>query len=547
MSGYGVSPGLACAPVARLALPVTTDPDEAPGGNPAREVQRVRDALTQVAQQLTSAAAAGGVAGVILEAGAAMAQDPALLQAAAGYIGQGRPTAHSVTLAVDAYCRQLRELGGYMADRVTDLQDIRNRTVALLLGVPLPGIPRPGRPFVLVAHDLSPADTAGLADSDAVALLTEAGGPTGHTAILARILGLPAVVGCGEAAALTDGTPVILDGQSGTVEAHPPPERLRQALHQAEAGAHYQTRGPGRTADGHSVALLTNIGTAADAAKAATADAEGAGLFRTEFLFLDRRTAPTVEEQIEVYTTAFRHFAGRPITVRTLDAGSDKPLPFLKLPDEENPALGIRGLRTARLQPDALATQLTALAAAQRRTGAQLKVMAPMVSTPSEAAHFADLARSHGLDTVGVMIEIPAAALRASDIIKCVDFVSIGTNDLAQYVMAADRTNHAVADLLDLWQPAVLSLVALVGSAAADHWKPVGVCGEAAGDPALAAVLAGLKITSLSMAAPAVAAVRDQLARLTLHQCQDLASAAISAAGPDQARSAVQKAITRHP
>ncbi|MER8012508.1 PEP-utilizing enzyme [Streptomyces sp. NPDC094149] len=255
MHGYGVSPGLACAPVARLALPMTTDPDEAPGDSPAREVQRVRDALAQVAQQLTAAAAAaGGVAGAILEAGASMAQDPSLLQSAAGHIGQGKPTAHSVTLAADAYCRQLRELGGDMADRVTDLHDIRNRAVALLLDVPLPGIPQPGHPFILVAHDLSPADTAGLATSGAVALLTEASGPTSHTAILARTLGLPSVVGCREAATLTDGTPVILDGQSGTVEAHPAPERLRQAQRQSKARAQHQTHGPGRMADGHSTA-----------------------------------------------------------------------------------------------------------------------------------------------------------------------------------------------------------------------------------------------------------------------------------------------------
>ncbi|RSO10020.1 phosphoenolpyruvate--protein phosphotransferase [Streptomyces sp. WAC 05379] len=545
MSGHGVSQGLVCAPVARLTPPATTDPEEAPGDNPAHEVQRVREALAQVARQLTAAAADGGVAGAILQAAAAMAQDPALLQAAAGHIGQGSPTAHSVTLAIDAYCRQLRELGGYMADRVTDLEDIRNRAIALLLDVPLPGIPQPGGPFVLVAHDLSPADTAHLATSDAVALLTEAGGPTSHTAILSRSLGLPAVVGCHEAARLTDGTPVILDGRTGTVEVHPTPQRLHQARQQSQATPQHQTFGPGRTADGHGIALLTNIGTAADAARAAAADTEGVGLFRTEFLFLNRREAPTADEQTEAYTQVFRNFAGRPITVRTLDAGSDKPLPFLRLPDEENPAPGIRGLRTARLQPDALATQLSALAAAQHHTGAQLKVMAPMVSTPNEAAHFADLARSHGLDTVGVMIEVPAAALRAGDIIRHVDFVSIGTNDLAQYVMAADRTHHAVADLLDLWQPAVLSLVAQVGRAAADLGRPAGLCGEAAADPLLAAVLAGLQMSSLSMATPAVATVRDQLARLTMQQCQEMASAALDASDPDQARTAVQKAISQ--
>ncbi|MDQ1006761.1 phosphotransferase system enzyme I (PtsI) [Streptomyces sp. V4I23] len=541
MTGYGVSPGLACAPLIRMTPPVVTDPAEASGEDPAHEVQRVRQALAEVAEQL-SAIGASGTGGAILEAGAAMAGDDALVQAAARHICDGVPTAHSLSLAVDGYCRQLEALGGYMAERAADLRDVRNRAVALLLDVPMPGLPRPGHPFILAAEDLSPADTVGLADSDAVGLLTERGGPTSHTAILARSLGLPAVVGCAEAAALPGGTPVILDGRAGTVEAHPTPERRQQALEeQARVRQQRRAHGPGHTADQHAVALLTNIGTLDDASRAAQEDNEGVGLFRTEFLFLDRREPPTVDEQIHAYTQVFTAFEGRAVTVRTLDAGSDKPLPFLRLPPEENPALGVRGLRTCTVVPGILETQIKALVAAQQRTGVQMRVMAPMVSTAQEAAEFADLARSYGVQTVGIMIEVPSAALLANDLLQHVDFASIGTNDLAQYTLAADRTAHTLAHLLDPWQPALLTLIARVCSAAAALGRPVGVCGEAAADPLLAPVLTGLGVSSLSMAAPAVAAVRDALVRLTLQDCKNLAARALVAGGPDTARATAQR------
>ncbi|MDQ0848016.1 phosphoenolpyruvate--protein phosphotransferase [Streptomyces sp. V1I6] len=539
MTGYGVSPGLACAPLIRMAPPVVTDPAEAPGDDPAHEVQRVWQALAEVAEQL-SAIGASGTGGAILEAGAAMASDVALVQAAARHICDGVPTAHSLTLAVDDYCGQLEGLGGYMAERAADLRDVRNRAVALLLGVPMPGIPCPGHPFILAAEDLSPADTVGLADSDAVGLLTERGGPTSHTAILARSLGLPAVVGCAEAAALPGGTPVILDGRAGTVEAHPTPERRQQALEEQDrARQQRRAHGPGRTADQHAVALLANIGTLGDASRAAQEDNEGVGLFRTEFLFLDRSEPPTIDEQIHAYTQVFTAFEGRAVTVRTLDAGSDKPLPFLRLPPEDNPALGVRGLRTSTVVPGILETQLKALVAAQQRTGVQMRVMAPMVSTVQEAAEFADLARSYGVQTVGIMIEVPAAALLANDLLQHVDFASIGTNDLAQYTLAADRTAHTLAHLLDPWQPALLTLIAQVCSAATALGRPVGLCGEAAADPLLAPVLVGLGVSSLSMATPAVAAVRDALTQLTLQDCKDLAASALCAREPAAARATV--------
>jgi phosphotransferase system enzyme I (PtsI) len=362
-----------------------------------------------------------------------------------------------------------------------------------------------------------------------LALVTVRGGPTSHTAILARSLGLPGIVACAGAASLREGELVEVDGGTGQIRVGIAPDdvadtnRQEQQRRAARAASH----GPGRTADGHPVALLLNIGDARGAASVAKVDAEGVGLFRTEFLYLDRQDAPSVDEQVGLYSGVLEAMAGRKIVVRTLDAGADKPLPFLNQEGEPNPALGVRGLRTARRSPHVLVDQLTALALAQHATGAIVWVMAPMVATAAEAKWFADLAHEHGLPVAGVMVEIPAAALRAADLLKHVDFLSIGTNDLAQYTLAVDRLAGELADLLDPWQPALLDLIRMTAEAGLEAGKSVGVCGEAAASPALAPVLVGLGITSLSMSASAVADVRDALAAVTLADCRELAGNAL--------------------
>jgi phosphotransferase system enzyme I (PtsI) len=428
----------------------------------------------------------------------------------------------------------LLDLGGYMADRVSDLDDVRDRTVARLLGQPMPGIPERDLPFVLVADDLAPADTVTLTTDRVLALVTVRGGPTSHTAILARSLGLPAVVACPAAAALTEGELVMVDGSSGEIVVGVSSEEAAEAnrAEQARRAARGASHGPGRTADGHPVSLLLNIGDAAGAAKVAAVDAEGVGLFRTEFLYLDRQEAPSVDEQVSLYTGVFEAMAGRKIVVRTLDAGADKPLPFLNQAGEPNPALGIRGLRIARRAPDVLTDQLDAIARAQQATGAVVWVMAPMVATAAEAKGFTELAHQRGLPVAGVMVEIPAAALRAADLLEHTDFLSIGTNDLAQYTLAADRMAGELADLLDPWQPALLELIRITAAAGAAAGKSVGVCGEAAAAPTLAPVLVGLGVTSLSMSASAVADVRDALAAVSLEQCREMAAEALAVRRP---------------
>ncbi|WP_082310785.1 phosphoenolpyruvate--protein phosphotransferase [Nonomuraea sp. SBT364] len=523
LTGRGVSRGLAAGPVMRMAAPPVL-PAPRPVRDAAAETALAAEALEAVAAGLRDrAAAATGDAAEILDALAMMAGDPMLREEAEQGVRDGLGAAHALDAAFTRHREAIAALGGYLAERAADLDDLRHRAVAFALGVPMPGLPSPGHPYVLAAEDLSPADTAGLGP-DVLALVTEKGGPTSHTAILARGRGLPAVVACPGVMDLADGTYVSVDGATGEVTAgisHEEAVRARER-DRRERERLAASSGPGRTADGHPVKLLLNIGSAADLRPGG----EGVGLFRTEFLFLDRGLAPSFDEQVAAYAAVFARVPH--VVVRTLDAGTDKPLPFLGLPPEHNPALGIRGLRVDRVLPDVLDTQLDAIAEAARRTGAEAWVMAPMVATRDEAAAFAARARARGVARVGVMVEVPAAALLADRILAEVDFLSVGTNDLSQYTFAADRQHPALTDLLDPAQPALLRLVAACAEAGLAAGKPVGVCGEAAGDPALAPVLAGLGVTSLSMAPVCVPVVRDALARHTLGECRSLAATALS-------------------
>ena len=539
IAGIGVCPGRAAGPVALMGPRPTLPVDRPPVNDSDAEAETAMAALGLTAEDLERRAAATVVPGAaeVLEAAAMIARDPALEETIRSAIAKGEPAAWAVNTAVDAFRALLLDLGGLMAERVADLDDVRDRTIARLLDQPLPGVPERDTPFVLVADDLAPADTITLTPERVLALVTVRGGPTSHTAILARSLGLPAVVACPAAASLAEGELVAVDGATGEVRVGISPDEVAgtNRAEQARRAARAASRGPGRTADGHPVGLLLNIGDAVGAASVAEVDAEGVGLFRTEFLYLDRQDAPSMDEQVALYTSAFEAVAGRKIVVRTLDAGADKPLPFLSADDEPNPALGVRGLRTARRFPGVLTNQLVALAAAQKATGAVVWVMAPMVATAAETKWFTDLAHGHGLPVAGAMIEIPAAALRAADLLEHADFLSIGTNDLAQYTLAADRSAGELADLLDPWQPALLDLVRIAAEAGLAVGKSVGVCGEAAASPALAPVLVGLGVTSLSMSASAVADVRDALAAVTLAECRSLAALALTGRrGPDR-------------
>lgn len=540
LQGAGVGRGAVVGPVARAHPAPTVDASAPAEPDTAAATARVEAAFVAVADALEARAerSSGTVANVLM-ATAAMARDSELAAQVAVRIEAGQSAPFAVDRAVAEFVDLFTQAGGYLAERVTDLLSVRDRVVALLTGQPEPGVPALTAPAVVVADDLSPADTAALELDKVLAIVIERGGPTGHTAIIAGQLGIPCVVRVVGASALTDGTVVAVDAAAGTIVVDPDDTvRARVEARRQGLAALAERTDPGRTADGHPVALLANIGTADDAERLTDAAVEGVGLFRTEVLYLGRTTAPTEDEQTDQYARALRGLTGRKVVIRTLDAGADKPLAFVTRDGEENPALGVRGFRLVRTAEDLLRTQLRAIARAAEETGGEPWVMAPMVATVEEAAQFAALAREAGVRTVGVMVEVPSAALRAADLLAEVDFISIGTNDLAQYTMATDRLLGELVDLLDPWQPAVLDLVATAAAAGAAAGKPVGVCGESAADPLMALVLTGMGVTSLSMSPAAVPGVRFALSRHTLEACQALAVAARAGRTAADARAA---------
>ena len=489
------------------------------------------------------AAAAEGQAAEVLTATAGMVKDRGWHKTVRKNIRTGRNAEFATVGATDKFVTMFEAAGGVMAERTTDLKDVRDRVIAELRGEDEPGLPLVDGEAVLFADDLAPADTATLDTKHIKALVTELGGPTSHTAIIARQLDIPCIVAVGASLGdIESGTLVFVDGAVGTVTCGADAKTSTKAVaeYRERAARVAQWRGPAKTKDGHSVQLLANVADGNAARIASESQAEGIGLYRTELSFLSASEEPSVEEQAKIYGKVFKAFPESKVVVRTLDAGSDKPISYATLRSEENPALGVRGLRIARDNEALLTRQLDAIAQAAeaRDDKASTWVMAPMVATSTEAQWFANLCRERGL-TAGAMIEVPAAALMADKIMPHLDFVSIGTNDLTQYTMAADRLSPQLAYLTDPWQPAVLRLIqhtCIVGQA---NNVAVGVCGEAAADPMLACVLTGLGVNSLSAASTAVAGVGAQLAEITLEQCQQLAEVALDAESPDAARTAV--------
>ena len=546
IKGTGVVAGVAYAEAVwvrpRPALPTegSIDPEQASES----EYNRFLAAVDTVANRLEKrAAAAEGQAAEVLTATAGMVKDRGWHKTVRKNIRTGRNAEFATVGATDKFVTMFEAAGGVMAERTTDLKDVRDRVIAELRGEDEPGLPLVDGEAVLFADDLAPADTATLDTKHIKALVTELGGPTSHTAIIARQLDIPCIVAVGASLGdIESGTLVFVDGAVGTVTCGADAETSTKAVaeYRERAARVAQWRGPAKTKDGHSVQLLANVADGNAARIASESQAEGIGLYRTELSFLSASEEPSVEEQAKIYGKVFKAFPESKVVVRTLDAGSDKPISYATLSSEENPALGVRGLRIARDNEALLTRQLDAIAQAAeaRDDKASTWVMAPMVATSTEAQWFANLCRERGL-TAGAMIEVPAAALMADKIMPHLDFISIGTNDLTQYTMAADRLSPQLAYLTDPWQPAVLRLIqhtCIVGQA---NNVAVGVCGEAAADPMLACVLTGLGVNSLSAASTAVAGVGAQLAEITLEQCQQLAEVALDAESPDAARTAV--------
>jgi phosphocarrier protein FPr len=428
----------------------------------------------------------------------------------------------------------------YQRARAADVADVSRRVLRALAGETQGAA---GAEGVVVTAEIAPADAAGLEPGRVRGVAAARGGPTSHGAIMVRARGIPAVVGIGDdVLGVREGALVVVDGDRGRVHVDPPEKELaalrrRQAQAQ-EAGARARARAREEavTRAGTRVEVMANVG-AGDADAARDAGADGIGLLRTELLFLSRREAPSEDEQAAAYERAADALEGRPVLLRTLDAGADKPLEFAARAPEANPFLGVRGLRLVLAEPVLLATQLRAVLRAARRR--PVSVMFPMVTTVEELRaarraleEAADDLDERGVDhartlPVGVMVEVPAVALQARAFAPEVDFFSVGTNDLTQYTMAAERGNERLAALGDALHPAVLVLVDMVCRAARDHGRWVGVCGELAADPAATAILVGLGVTELSVAPPAVAAVKERVRALDDDAARALARAAL--------------------
>ncbi|MEO7374709.1 MAG: putative PEP-binding protein [Terrimesophilobacter sp.] len=541
LHGVGVGRGAAVGIVRRMPDPLPEPADVTFHGDPVLECESVVAAQNLVVQELvTRGDRAGAQARAILGAVAMMAEDPSLTAQVRELIQAGKTGERAVFEAFAGFQATLEGLGGRFAERATDLADVAHRVIAQLRGVPAPGIPVAEHPFILVAADLAPADAVLLDPALVLGLVIRDGGPTSHTAVLARAKSLPTMVAVRDALSLEDGTLVLLDAAAGVVRVDP--SMAEQAAAQSTAiRGHSLSRSNaagavGTLADGTAVPLLGILGSPAEAEEALLLGAEGIGLFRTEFLYLDATAAPSIADQQARYMQLLRHFPGKTVIVRCFDSGADKPLKFLPVARGENPALGMRGLRALRANEPVLRDQLTALARAGAQTDADLWVMAPIVTDSEQAAYFTRLGHECGLSTVGVMAEVPSLAILADQVVEVSDFISVGTNDLTQYTLAADRQLGAMSSLQDPWHPAVLRLIQRIGAAGAATGTHISVCGEAAADPRLAVVLVGLGATTLSMAPNALAAVRGELEKFTLPQAHAAAERAVAAHSAVQAR-----------
>jgi phosphoenolpyruvate-protein phosphotransferase/dihydroxyacetone kinase phosphotransfer subunit len=550
IGGVAASPGVAIGPLRHLRPVAVTIPDEG-AADPSFEWEGLVTALETSKRQISEMRAAaaerlGGSEVEIFDAHLLLLDDDELLNIARGAVHDGgRPAPRAWSDAVNSIARRYEELDdAYQAERAADVRDVGNRVLANLLGVaPARTVDGSG---VLAVTELTPTDAATLDPQVTTGIVTARGGPTSHGAILARSLGIPAVVGAGDRIIeIAEGTTVVLDGAAGVVFVDPSKEVLEEfaARRDREAALQLQRRraaaAPAVTADGTRIDVYANIGRPEDADAAVAAGADGVGLLRTEFLFLDRDQPPSEEEQYAVYFDVAARLGGRPLIVRTLDAGADKPIPFVPASPEANPFLGVRGIRLSLAHEELLETQLRAVlrAAADH----PLKVMFPMIATATElrgAVAVVERARARlrddGVDVparveIGIMVEVPAAALTSELFAREVSFFSIGTNDLAQYTLAAERGNERVAALADPLHPAVLRLIDRVVRAAREHGRWVAVCGEVAGDALAAPVLVGLGVTELSMAAAAIPTVKHVLRSIDLEDARELARAALDA------------------
>jgi len=566
LQGLAASPGIAIGPAFRLErAPVRYQRTAA--ADRERELLRFQQAVEVAARQLEevharAAAESGASQAAIFEAQALMLQDPELLQKVRAAVEEeGIGAEAAVSDVAEEYIGILEALDDdYLRARSRDVRDVADRLLRALLGVSDSASAGLQTPSIIVARDLTPSDTVALDKSLVLGFCTAEGGTTSHTAILARALALPAVVGLGPGILeIEDGTPLALDAGAGTVWVEPDAGTVAHCRAQRAAVAAFMLQAqdramePAVTRDGHRVEVMANVGDVEGAWAALLAGAEGIGLLRSEFLYLERPTMPGEEEQYQAYRRILEVLDGRPVTLRTLDVGGDKELHYIQMPPQMNPSLGLRGIRLCLARPDIFRPQLRA--ALRAGAGHSLRVMFPMVSTLGEVRAAREmlescrnelLAEGHPVADqmeVGVMVEVPAAALMADRLAAEVDFFSIGTNDLSQYVMAADRTSAEVAHLADAFHPAVLRLVRDVIAAAHARGRRVGLCGELAGEPLAIPILLGLGLDELSISPPRVPLAKQVIRALTIAEARDIAAQALALDSPEEIQARVRERV----
>ncbi|MDU9038352.1 phosphoenolpyruvate--protein phosphotransferase [Pseudomonas corrugata] len=537
---YGVcaAPGLATGPLVRLnGIQL---PEDAGGHDVEDQRQQLSRALADVSRDIHrtldhARARRSSDEEAIFSAHLALLEDPALLDAAHVCIDQGSAAAHAWSQSIDAQCRVLEQLGStLLAERANDLRDLRQRVLRALLGeawqfdVPAGAI--------VAAQELTPSDLLQLRAQGVAGLCMVEGGATSHVAILARGKGMPCLVALGAALLEQEqGQSVVLDADEGRLELRPTAERMTQVqqTHARRAARRAQQQAlahtPARTVDGVSVEVAANVASSADAAEALANGADGVGLLRTEFLFVDRHTAPDEAEQRQSYQAVLDAMGDKPVIIRTIDVGGDKQLDYLPLPTEANPVLGLRGIRLAQVRPELLDQQLRALL--QTRPLHRCRILLPMVTEVDELLNIRQrldaLASELGLSErpqLGVMIEVPAAALLAEQLAEHADFLSIGTNDLSQYTLAMDRDHAGLAARVDALHPALLRLIAQACAGAARHGRWIGVCGALASDPLATPVLVGLGVRELSVSPAQIGEIKARVRDLDAVKCACLSA-----------------------
>jgi len=494
-------------------------------GDEAAESAKLREAVDAVSANLQELAKkAGETSAEIFEALEMILQDESLFDTAVAEIAGGSEAGTAFVAAVETFAELLAGDPTF-EERIADIRDLGRRVAAHVHGISLGlDLPETGR-YVIVGDDFSPADTAQFTDA-VVGVITIFGGPTSHTAIICRSKSIPAVVSCSDAKDLVDGVEVLVDPVGDRVVIGGGEQDVTKAISFVA-----KNMDP-------IIPVRANIGSLEDAVAAATTAAEGVGLFRTELLYLSSNTQPSRETQTASYTEILSAAPEGPIVVRTIDAGSDKPVPFLQMPHEENPALGVRGYRLVQDHRDFIVDQLESLEAARQASGREVWVMAPMVALATEAEQFAQLAREIGGFKVGIMVETPSIVYELRHLGGVVDFISVGTNDLSQYLFASDRMNPNLGAMLNPWQPALIQALGQIASESKKHGIYSGVCGEAGSDPAFATVLAGMGYDSVSSSRSQVGAVRTALSSMSIEDAQSVYEAVIDAKSADEAKSA---------